>query len=232
MANTTWSTTDKTASVTLSGSNLIATAGSTTQFVRGKDPKRTGKVYFEITVGTWGSSNTGIGIANFFTIAEVSQAATGGFMVYKAGSIRCGNGTAKATLSARASGDIIGFAFNFDAGLGFARVAPSGNWNGISGYDPVTGLGGIRLSTGPLGQNFDAYPAAQLAANLDACTLNVGDTAFSGTVPSGYNSGWDDATSAITKAVLLQMKLEVWGNIVNTPYVPDTDTVAQFMGFP
>ena len=50
MANTTWSTTDKTASVALTNGNLTATVASATlQGVRSVDRQTTGKWYWEYT---------------------------------------------------------------------------------------------------------------------------------------------------------------------------------------
>src|SRR5580765_3877314 len=63
MPASTWSTTDKSASLTLTGSNLIATAGAATQSARGKDPKRSGKYYSEYTSTTTQGANSGVGFA-------------------------------------------------------------------------------------------------------------------------------------------------------------------------
>jgi hypothetical protein len=62
MANTTWSTTDK-FNVTLSGSNLIATAASAgICTVRAADKQVTGKFYWECTYNTIASILTGAGV--------------------------------------------------------------------------------------------------------------------------------------------------------------------------
>ena len=62
---TAWSTTDKSANITLSGSNLVATTSSATQgAVRADTTFASGKYYFECVYGTASGSNFGVGWAN------------------------------------------------------------------------------------------------------------------------------------------------------------------------
>ena len=53
MANTTWNPADKSATMTLSGGNLIATGSSWIAWVRAVDKKTTGKFYWEYKATVW-----------------------------------------------------------------------------------------------------------------------------------------------------------------------------------
>src|SRR4051812_16441177 len=67
MANTTWSATDKSAGITLSGGNLIATNNNNAASgVRAADKQLTGKFYWEVTCTTytWGGNGVGVVVAS------------------------------------------------------------------------------------------------------------------------------------------------------------------------
>lgn len=205
---TTWSTTDKTANVTISGAALIATATSATGWVRGVDKQIAGKFYWEEKPTVWGSANTGVGFCNSnsapTTSAEVNYCA-----VYKSGNIWLNGASTGSTLAARAANDVIGIALDLDARLVWFRVAPSGNWNGNASANPTTGVGGISLASAPLGGGFPVHPVAILGATADAVTANFGDTAFIGTSPGGFISGFPGGL-AITAAVVAQTFVDHW----------------------
>src|SRR4051794_35808258 len=63
MANTTWSTTDKTANVSLSGGNLVATSTSSANGgARATDRYvKSGKLYWEFTINTANAVGVGVG---------------------------------------------------------------------------------------------------------------------------------------------------------------------------
>lgn len=211
MAVSTWSTTDLSA-VTLTGSNLIATATGVGA-VRGKDPKRAGKFYFEVTVGTWANANTSVGVArNAAALATVAATPANAFSVIKAGTIRVNTTSSQGSLGALVGGNIIGIAIDLDARLGWMRLAPSGNWNGVAANNPATGIGGIDLSPSGIGGGIDTFPLAAFGATSDAATGNFGGSAFSGAVPSGYTSGWDDSVAAVSYAVATQVAVEEWAS--------------------
>jgi hypothetical protein len=215
MANTTWSTTDKTASVTLSGSNLIATATSTPAGVRGKDPKRAGKLYFEITGTIWANAATCVGVISAApSLATLPTVILNNFFVVKNGNIWVNGAVAAGipNIGALVNGSIVGIAVDLDARQGFARLCPSGNWNGSATANPATGVGGVDLSAAGLGAGIDVYPVALFNTTSDAATGNFGGTAFSGTVPSGYTSGWDDTIAALSMVVPTQLGAEAWAS--------------------
>ncbi len=208
MANTTWSATDKTASVTLTGSNLIATSGGANQGVRAVDRQLTGKYYWETTCSSWTGSGTSVGVANIFAVLSSLQTnGTNGCIVFKSGAIFLNGAAASGapTLGARVSGDIIGIALDLNAGLVWFRVAPSGNWNGNAGFAPG-GTGGVNISSLG-GAGVPIFPAASFSTSPDAITANFGGSAFSGAVPAGYTSGFPTPSPA-TPGLVTQSALE------------------------
>jgi hypothetical protein len=188
-APTTWSTTDKTGTVTLSGSNLTATATAGNSWVRtvSKHLAGSGKVYWEITATVWTNGNTIHGFCpsalsspNGTTAAGMSGVEIGG-AIYINGSY---TGTSLGTVG---GGTVLGIALDLTANLVWYRIAPSGNWNNSGTANPATGTGGMSVSaiTG-----VDACPVAAFGASPEACTANFGASAFTGTVPSGFTAGW------------------------------------------
>jgi len=208
MATTTWNPADKSASLTLTGSNLIATAAAAFQGVRAIDRQVTGKYYFENTGTTWISGTASIGFSNSTTSLTVISTANAITLSGGSGQIQTG-GVQVATLGARANGDIIGMAIDCDARLVWFRVAPSGNWNGSATASPATGAGGLDCSLAG-GIGVPLYPFAYFSTNAHSFTTNFGASAFSGTVPAGFTSGWTSGASVPTNAIATQSAIEHW----------------------
>jgi hypothetical protein len=186
VANTTWNPADKSAGITLTGGNLIATGGLSTG-VRGVDRQTAGKFYFEYTMTTWaGATCCGVATlaAGFSTASSLGVAS-----VNAAGQVVCHGVSSGVSLGTRANGNIIGVAVDFTAKLIWFRVAPAGNWNNNATYSPATGVGGVNISAiGGAGTSVYPYFASVTTAN--SVTANFGDSAFSGVVPAGYTSGF------------------------------------------
>lgn len=207
MANTTWNGSDKSANVTLTGSNLIATASGASAWVRAVDRQLTGKFYWECTPTVWGNANTGVGFCPS-SVATPTQAAVGTCVVIKSGVINVDGVSSGSTLGARLAADVISVAVDFGARLAWFRVAAAGNWNGSATANPATGAGGVAITSS--GGGIPAFPLAIMGANLDAITANFGDTAFTGTVPSGFTSGFTAGASISTNALATQIAAEHW----------------------
>jgi len=208
MANTSWNSSDKSANVTLSGSNLIATTSGSAAWVRAIDKQVTGKFYWEGKPTVWGSANTGIGFCPVGVTAP-TPTASGTCVVIKSGAINIDGVSSGSTLGARAANDIIGIALDCGGRLAWFRVAPSGNWNGSATADPGAGVGGISIGAAG-GGGIPAFPLAVMGANLDSITANFGDTAFSGTAPSGFTSGFTSGATPSSNALATQVGLEHW----------------------
>lgn len=178
--------------VTLSNGNRTATHNTSTSNsgARSTTQKSSGKYYFEFTLTTNVNSDVvGIMTAAATYTNMVTNGTNGGYL-YRSGSIWSNNASAGMNLGGRANGDIIGVAVDLDNDrIWFRVVSPSvGNWNGSGTADPATNVGGANLS------NYTATtlaPAVGFAATLNTVTtMNAGNAAFTGTVPSGFTSGW------------------------------------------
>lgn len=187
----TWNPSDCNANVVLSGGNLIATCGSVGAWgsCRATVGVSTGKWYWECTVGSTGSPSGNnspmMGLMN-------SGASTGTYAGGSADSagIQIGNTfnglldgvTADYTGSiSLATSDVWSFAF--DAGAGKLWVARNGTYFNAAptGADVWSGMS----ANGPW------FPSISYNASLNTPTLtaNFGASAFSFSVPAGFNSG-------------------------------------------
>lgn len=201
MANTTWNPSDVSANITLSGSNLVATSTSITQGgARGVAGKKLGKHYVEFTCTTISGTASGVGAvysgASLATMGTASSAGRGAF-VLASGHIWTNGVDTGATLGALANGDVICMALDKDNRQVWFRKG-AGNWNGVATNDPtISGTGVYYPSTISQVGSMDAWYIA-LISNVsgNAVSVNVGDTAFSQTVPSGYTSGWTDTDTS------------------------------------
>lgn len=206
MAFTTWSATDKT-NMTLSGSNLIATiASNATAGVRAADAQITGLFYFEYTCTTFSNANSFVGLALGTTVLG---SLTGSVGVQQGGSISVNGAGSGSTLGARANGDVIGVAINTTTNQIWLRVGAAGNWNGSATANPATGVGGISLAAITAG-GFPLYPYFIGLTSGQAVTANFGATAFTGTVPAGFTSGFTSGAAPPSAMVGTQLGSEVW----------------------
>lgn len=191
MAFTTWNPSDKNSNITLTGSNLIATATSgLAGAVRSVSGKRTGKWYVEFTCTTFDSSaNTGVGLATAYgPLTNMLGAGSGSpcISVNASGTINSQGTSTGYSIGAVANGDIICMAVDCDNRQVWFRHN-GGSWNASSGtaYDPTVNTTGIYFAV------LDNYLVFSSNLNSGAVTLNAGATAFTYTVPTGYTSGWD-----------------------------------------
>jgi hypothetical protein len=196
MANTTWSTTDKSAGITLSNANLTAT-GTAAQSLRAIDRQALGKFYFELTMNT---SN----ISPYVGLIDPSV------MVNVNGTIFVNSLSTGIQLGVRASGDIFGIAVDLTNRLAWFRVAPSGNWNANAAYSPATGTGGVAF-TGGIGLPMYPWAYFNTAGNIVA---NFGGSAFTGAVPAGFTSGFTAGAVIGTNELATQVAAEQWASMI------------------
>lgn len=193
MANTTWNPSDKSANITLSGSDLTASATAGTGGVRSVTGKRTGKWYVEFTCTVFTGSLSGVGISALLTsLGAITQSSnTQSFVrlsgdIWKAGAVT----SPLLNIGSLASTDVVCMAVDLTNHQVWFRKN-GGSWNATSGtdYDPTVNGTGIYF------QADNSYLAMGSNANSNVVTVNVGDTAFAQAVPSGYSSGWDDVST-------------------------------------
>jgi hypothetical protein len=208
MANTTWNPSDKTANLTLTGGNLIATSSAGASAVRAIDKQIAGKFYWEVTCNTFTSNSSTAGAARptaDLTLTNGVSLVGGGMCgVQKTGNIFV-DGVGGGSLGAIVSGNIVCIAIDCDARLIWFRLGAAGNWNGSATANPATGVGGNAM---PLGIGVPLYPAAWLANTNEQVTANFGGSAFTGAVPAGFTSGFTAGVTSPTNAISTQATLE------------------------
>jgi hypothetical protein len=195
-----WNPADKSANITLSGSNLIATDNANNDgwsIARSALGKSTsGKFYVEGTLTTFSGGGTP-GYSNSFGFAL----STHGLNTYLGASSGCGfylgvgsGGTLKGeggsftslTLSVASAGDIVMLAIDFAAGGGLCGVwvGKNGTWNGTG--NPATGANPDSVFSA----SANVLYLATGAIDSSAITLNTGASAFAYAAPSGFTPGW------------------------------------------
>ncbi len=171
--------------VTLSNSDLTVTHSNTsTALARSIHQKCLGKYYIEYTITTWANGNDGVGFAESSATPANVIASTHDTAIFRSGNIWANNGTST-SLGAVANGDRIDAAIDLTASLVWYRKN-GGNWNNSGAANPATGVGGISIST------YVSYaPHCSMdGSGTQVVTANFGASAFAGTVPSGFTSGW------------------------------------------
>jgi hypothetical protein len=184
--------------VTLSNGNLTASHLNTSPAgVASASFLNSSKYYFEATIQTSFSGNSGIGI-----VQDTASVSSG--MISNAGSAGLNLGAASSKVYANAVysgkdvgglsvGDVIGEAVDLTARLIWCRrLGPGspGYWNNDPTADPATGVGGISFAAG----NYAPFAEfANAANNTDAVTFNFGQSAYAAAAPSGFGNwavGW------------------------------------------
>lgn len=204
MAATVWNAADKTASITLSGVNLIAT-GTAFAFagLRATNPKLIAsavKVYYEITANASFTDNRswdGFG-SESMTLGAVKPPGGNYGSRNEDGTLVEVTGTGGVVTAFGAiNSKTTGFAIDF-AAKKFWVTDDGTTWNAGGTANPATGVGGATWTTG-FGADLNFYIAATIIDNGAAFTLNAGNSAFAHTVPSGFSS-WDTAVPVIPRS--------------------------------
>lgn len=201
---TTWNPSDKNANIALSGGNLVATQNSATGTwcgVRSTTSWGSGKKYFEVTMTTYdGANGIIVGLADS-TWAHANGDYPGVDMhssgwqinikdIYFKGTGSAGNPQGPAGTG---GGHVIGFACDLDRGMFWVKdITAASNWNNSASGDPVAGVPqGAYVPNGNV--MYIAFSGDRVGGSSDAVTLNTGATAFTGTIPTGYDA-WDAAS--------------------------------------
>lgn len=181
--------------VNLTNGNLTATHTNTTSNsgARSIALKSAGKFYFEYTqIASHGAADSVVILASATTYNNVvgNTAANYVTMYRNTGNIFASTTNSGKTLSAGGvgAGDVYAVAVDLTAKrIWFRRN--SGNWNGDASANPATGVNGVTIPGVVTYAPAVTFGGGSTATN-DAFTANFGASAFSGTVPSGYTSGW------------------------------------------
>jgi hypothetical protein len=186
MVATTWDPNAKSAGVTLSGGNLVASVGSGSSNVAATR-SITGPTYFEVSLGANLSGTASIGICNRginFAAGTLLGADANGCGYRQSGAVVI-NGATVATIATYLATNSIGVAVDIQNRLIWFRVG-AGNWNNdvIGNQNPVGSVGGISLSTMTLGS---ALPACGATFSITADVFTaIFTSGFAQTAPTGY----------------------------------------------
>lgn len=182
---TTFNPADKTPGCILSQGDLRAENGSGQPFdgVRCTDARNSGKWYFEATniSGAPGDDMYvgicagGVALDNFLGVFANSWGyQTDGAVYYSTGAFN--------TLSIwRTAGDVVAWAVDLDNRKVWAKKI-GGNWNGSGAANPATNTAGEDITA-----DIAFFVAATMGPSL-SLQVNFGATAFSGSVPSGFQA--------------------------------------------
>lgn len=192
-AATTWNPSDKSASVSLTGGNLVAASSSATAgSVRGTNSVGAGKkVYLEIKCTYSIINDSTIGVATAAAILGTVGGTHIGSAVVNifGGAMYVNNTTSKGNIGLFNSNDVLCVALDMTSqNIWFRRN--NGNWNNSGTADPSTNSGGHDVSA-----LFTSAAAFPLASFVDAAlneTINAGASAFTQTIPSGFVA-WNSA---------------------------------------
>lgn len=186
--STTWNPSDKSASITLSGGNLIATGTAVAGGVRGTTSQATGqKLYFELVVSgvtPGASSRPGFANAGMSLVATLGSNTGGVGWNPNTGGVVC-NGAVIGTAVTLAATDTAGFALDFVNNKIWVRKN-GGIWNNSGTADPTSNVGGFTMTGLGTGPWFICW--LNNSTNLTAFTMSPAPAS----PPSGF-SDWDSS---------------------------------------
>lgn len=166
----TWNPADKSANITLSGGDLVATSVGSGA-ARSTISKSAEKWYWEVTV-TASASWLAVGAGNSSAILTASPGTTTNSIGYYANGSIIKNNALVTTKTGLVSGDVISFAY--DAGLSTLNIIR----NNVLQFT----ASGVNIPTGAL------YAMCGPASG-GVITANFGASPFAYTPPGGYNKG-------------------------------------------
>jgi hypothetical protein len=117
-----------------------------------------------------------------------------------------GTGGSNISFGTITAGTVVCVAVDATARLIWYRLGAAGTWNNVAGRDPAIGSGGVSINN--LGGGIQIYPVAAFTQNGDQITANFGDSAFAGTVPSGFTSGFTAGATVDTNVLATQVAVE------------------------
>lgn len=200
---------DKSAVVTLSGGDLVATVNSSIGGVRGTRGVSSGKYYWESTYTTINTNAIYVGLALATSVLDQSNGLGIAFVGRTTGAINV-NGVASGSALGGpiAAASVIGIAVDLAAKLIWFRIAPAGQWNGSGTADPATGVGGVNIASISSGLLYPIFSGQ----TLDKVTANYGASGFSGSVPSGFSAGFPATPAGSIDS--FEVRPQLWPDVV------------------
>jgi hypothetical protein len=182
---TTWDSTNKSAGITLSGGNLVATITSGTSDVAATRPL-TGPTYFEVAATTQ-SSTFAVGLCSrqfSMSGSVVIGANTASIGFYQDGTVKL-NAANLTTIQTFTQGDVVRVAVDPANRLIWFNVN-NGNWNNDVSANPTTGVNGIDFSSMVFDRLLPAFGGATVVPNQSGTA--VFSSGFSYGAPTGFVS--------------------------------------------
>ena len=181
---------DKSATITLSNSNVTATAASTgaDTGVRTVASKSSGSYYFEFKWTQTGSDNgAGIALAGA-TFPGLGTSAASGVIFFTGGNLWINSSNTGACNIGQNIGDWVGMAFTQGGNVWVRNATQGGGWYGalLTAQNPATNTGG-RSIAGLVGALFGACVIT--SSTTGAFTFNFGDSPFKSAPPAGFTAG-------------------------------------------
>ena len=226
-APVTWSTTDKSANISISGGGLVAQAvAGGWKAGRATVARSGGKFYFEATIGS-GDLGVGLGNASAGLGNYIGADANGVFLyadpTYGRGVFIAGGSVGNWTSGTIAAGDVVQVAVDLGAKRLWAKRVSDTTWNASATANPATGVGGYDIS-GPAASAL--FPAVSIQNAGPTVTGNFGASPFAAALPHGFAS-WDLSTPAAANhapvAVNDNVDAQQGVGKVITPLSNDTD---------
>jgi hypothetical protein len=189
--------------ITFSGGNLVATCAagpslSNQAVAWSMQGKSSGKYYVEMTCGGLSGNQDCVGLVPAYGIhggfVGDDSLGNGSWGYYNTSKIVYQGSTQTAVnLSTYTTGDIIGIAIDLDNKKIWWNKN-GGSWIGTAGTpNPATNTGGFDITM--LVATGIAFVVAGLSGSGSKFTANFGATAFSGSVPAGFTSGWSNTSA-------------------------------------
>lgn len=207
----TWSPTQKSPNITLSGGNLTASAGlaATDQPVFALNGVTVGKFYWEVVLNS--SGNSGAGIGNVSTSAANGQyigIGTDTMGWYSTGSVLNNNAVLATIATFTHVNSLLCQALDLTSATKkwWGRVGAAGNWNNdvIGNQNPATGTGGLAVPAGILAAA--VVPGADLfnSATPDTIIGRFASSSWTGTPPVGFIA-FDEVIIPFLRSQLVQI---------------------------
>ena len=196
---TTFNPSDKSSNVALSGGNLTAhndgSLGSADSGVRSILNQKSGKYYMEMTVTALGTgADTGFGVTiSSAPLNTVGNTVANAAIWYPSGSLWI-NSINTGSIGTYTLNDLLALALDLDNEKVWFRKGAAGNWNNSGTDNPATNTGG-KLITSFATTNVTAIYSLFVtggvgASGADTFVANYGASAFTGTPPAGFTTGF------------------------------------------
>lgn len=176
-----WNPLDKSSNVVLSSGNIVASPNSSADSgVRATGGLTSGKVYFEVS---WSSPGSSFGCGICTVTAPLSNNNSANYvLVQQNGNVWVAS-TNVANIGSIGTATVC-FAIDMNSMQAWCRIN-NNNWNASPTANPSTGAGGFSMS-GIGAPPF--FPVAVFNAASSVATANFGATAFAQAIPSGFSS--------------------------------------------